>query len=316
MSLDVLRRATSGAKVGITTLTSIVLLLVADVLVALQRNGWRSHVMTTPSMGRDAPVGTLVLSRRVDASRVHVGEVIVFHPPGRTDTTFVHRVVSVSRGPDGPLIRTKGDINGSVDPWVLRSRDLIGKATTRLPDGGFLLQMLPLLLAGIFALIFLTYGMRRAVRGPARVLGTALLCAAMVAYYRPLDRLALIGEASTPTGGDAAVVPTGVLPVKVEAVGGRHVNLAPGQVGALHLNHIPASGAFELRAHVALSGWWWLLACAWILPLIAALRYSVPRSTPPERSTVVGDSRSRSCASPVNVRNTNPSPKSTSAHGG
>ena len=65
----------------------------------------------TGSMAPGIPVGTLVAVTPV--SSVHVGEVIMFVPPGAT-RPVLHRVVSLDGG-----VHTKGDANTAADPWVL-----------------------------------------------------------------------------------------------------------------------------------------------------------------------------------------------------
>ncbi len=65
----------------------------------------------TGSMAPGLPVGTLVAVTPV--SSVAVGEVIMFSPPGAA-RPVLHRVVSLDGG-----VRTKGDANTAVDPWVL-----------------------------------------------------------------------------------------------------------------------------------------------------------------------------------------------------
>jgi len=67
-------------------------------------------MVTTPSMGPAAPVGTLILTRPVRIGDTRVGDIIAFHPPTEPRETFTHRVVTVD--PDGGL-RTRGDINGA-----------------------------------------------------------------------------------------------------------------------------------------------------------------------------------------------------------
>jgi signal peptidase len=53
---------------------------------------------------------------------IRVGDVIVIHAPDREEYV-VHRVVSV----DTQGIRTRGDNNSSMDPWVLRPEDILGR---------------------------------------------------------------------------------------------------------------------------------------------------------------------------------------------
>lgn len=66
----------------------------------------------TGSMAPGIPVGTLVAVTPV--SSVHVGEVIMFSPPGAS-RPVLHRVVSASSAG----VWTKGDANPAADPWVL-----------------------------------------------------------------------------------------------------------------------------------------------------------------------------------------------------
>ena len=231
--------------------------------------GWRTHTMTTPSMGRAGPVGALIISRPVPAAAVRLGDILVFHPPGRPNVTFVHRVISVTNAGLGPLFHTRGDINGASDPWTLTGRDLIGRAVLRIPDAGYLLQMLPLMLLGTFAILLLTHTVRRRTKPPVRILAGSLLAAALILIYRPLDRIDLIGQVRNSTQGHAAVVPTGMLPLRISAFHGTHADLTPGQVGTV-VSPVSAGGAFRVDAFVHLKGWWWLLLAAWGAPAYAS----------------------------------------------
>jgi signal peptidase len=60
--------------------------------------------------------GSLLVTRPVPVTDVHPGDVIVFSAPGHVGS-FVHRVVSVTPGSAGPIVQTRGDANGQVDPW-------------------------------------------------------------------------------------------------------------------------------------------------------------------------------------------------------
>ena len=73
-------------------------------------------MVTSPSMGAAAPVGTLLLTRPVTAGQVRVGDIIAFHPAIEPRVSFTHRVVEVD--PAGGL-HTRGDLNGATDPWTL-----------------------------------------------------------------------------------------------------------------------------------------------------------------------------------------------------
>jgi signal peptidase I len=263
----------------------LLVLLILAIPLGAAFSGWRAHSMTTPSMGRNAPVGSLVVTEPVSAARVHVGDVVAFHPPGRSGTTFVHRVVRISRGPQGDVIlSTRGDINGSQDSWEIADSNLIGKVAFAVPDGGYALQMLPFLMLGAFVVVLVTSGLRRSRRGPARILLASLLAAGLIIWFQPLARLVLIAQVRSGAHTTAAVVPTGVLPLRVRASGGTHADLTPGQVGTLASQHLSSHGGFRLDAGVHLTGWWWLLSLTWLVPLAAAIRYSTPQPEQPQRA--------------------------------
>lgn len=262
-------------------LAALLLLTVLGIPLGAALSGWRAHSMTTPSMGRKAPVGSLVITEPVRADRVHVGDVIAFHPPGRGGTTFVHRVVAIERRPQGAVLSTRGDINGVQDSWQITASNLIGKVAFAIPAGGYVLQMLPFLALGLFVVVLVTSGLRRSRRGPARILLASLLASGLIIWFHPLARLVLIAQVRSGSQMTAAVVPTGALPLRVRASGGNHADLAPGQVGTLATQHLSSRGGFRVDGGVHLTGWWWLLALTWLVPLAAAIRYSTPRPEPP-----------------------------------
>ena len=62
------------------------------------------------------------MTRPVTAESLHKGDVIVFHPPGYSETK-VHRIASIEHLAGGKIaFTTKGDANARIDPW--------GKVTT------------------------------------------------------------------------------------------------------------------------------------------------------------------------------------------
>ena len=261
--------------------SSVFALTILAVLCAGWLTGWRTHTMTTPSMGRSGQVGSVVVSRPVSARQIHLGDVLVFHPPNRPNVTFVHRVISVTRTAAGPRFNTKGDINGAPDPWTLSGSTIIGRVVLHIPGAGYLLQMLPLLFGGVFILLLLTQN-RTATRAPDWILGGSVLAASLLVIYRPLVRLDLIGQVRSGSQGHAAMVPTGVLPVRITAWHGSHADLTPGQVGSV-VSHLSQHGTFRVDASVHLQGWWWLLLASWGIPLVIAIsccRHRVSATNP------------------------------------
>jgi signal peptidase I len=77
--------------------------------------GFESLIVVSGSMGRTLPIGSVALTRAVEAEAVGVGDVISFRHRGR-DETITHRVIAVATENGQAVFTTKGDANNSVDP--------------------------------------------------------------------------------------------------------------------------------------------------------------------------------------------------------
>jgi hypothetical protein len=77
-----------------------------------------------PSMTPTMKAGDLLLVVPYRDRSIRIGDVIVFKPRGKCET-ITHRVVSV--GPSG--VRTRGDHNNQIDPWLLARDEIIGRVT-------------------------------------------------------------------------------------------------------------------------------------------------------------------------------------------
>ncbi len=251
----------------------IAALLLACVLAIGWVGGWRAHVMVTASMGRVAPVGTLVLSQQVAAGSVRTGEIVVFHPPGQPRTTFVHRVVAVRGTGPGQTFTTRGDLSGAPDPWTLTARQLVGRASLRIRAVGWLVTMAPWLAAGGLVVLLLAALTTAEARRVVHILGFTLVVIVAVYHYRPLVGMELVTSGASGHGAQATVVPTGILPVEVRTVqhAAGHAVLLPGQVGTVRATALNADRYVRILATPHLMGWWWLLLATWPLPLVAGL---------------------------------------------
>lgn len=65
------------------------------------------------------PVGSLVVSHKVDPRRLGVGDVISFEKPIGAKGIDTHRIVAIKNDKGKRLYQTKGDSNPVVDPWVI-----------------------------------------------------------------------------------------------------------------------------------------------------------------------------------------------------
>ncbi len=77
---------------------------------------------TGPSMNPTLKVGDGMTVVPYGNRRIRVGDVVVFRSP-KQDHYVVHRVVSV----DSQGIRTIGDNNDRIDPWVLSPDNIMGR---------------------------------------------------------------------------------------------------------------------------------------------------------------------------------------------
>ena len=233
--------------------------------------GLRVFVVESPSMGTAAPVGSLVIGQAGGSAAV--GDLITFQPPGSGSTPYTHRVVDST--PDG--FRTRGDINGAADPWVVAPSMVIARATSVLPGVGWLVKGAPFLLAALVAAQVIGLF----VRSPARrwSIRTAALAVgiAFVAWVvRPFSSFVLLQSAAEDDGMRARVVSTALLPIRVSAVDGGHVDLLAGQVGTLLMPR-GSNGHVTMLSQLDLDPLGWtLVVLVCLLPLFAVLAVGVP----------------------------------------
>ena len=78
-----------------------------------------------PSMNPSLRTGDGLSMVPYEGKEICVGDVVVFRPPGENHDV-VHRVVAV----DTEGVRTQGDNNSEIDPWVLQPEDIIGQVVS------------------------------------------------------------------------------------------------------------------------------------------------------------------------------------------
>ncbi|MEJ2860735.1 LamG-like jellyroll fold domain-containing protein [Actinomycetospora flava] len=240
--------------------------------LAWHATGGRWQIISTPSMGTAAPVGSVVLTRP-DPSPA-IGDILTFQPPSTERARSVtHRVVAVEPGPRGTGIKTRGDINGGVDPWVLHAPDLTGRVVLVLPGLGWLVRALPALIAGI---VLLWWATRRWLPWlwavPTRVLGLSLLLAATSLVLKPFVGTTTLASHADAGGAHLTLVSTGVLPTRITADTGGELDLVSGQVGLLTMPRPPQANGNVLTSGVHMPWWLWIVMTAfWLLPMIYGL---------------------------------------------
>lgn len=80
---------------------------------------WHYEVVESGSMTPALRVGGVAVVTSEPVSAVHVGQILVFHPPGQ-HFVRIHRVVALSQRGNQVWIRTKGDANNVADPGPVR----------------------------------------------------------------------------------------------------------------------------------------------------------------------------------------------------
>ncbi|MEV5003804.1 S26 family signal peptidase [Nocardioides sp. LML1-1-1.1] len=218
-------------------------------------DGGRWERVETPSMGTVAPVGTLLWVKPVPFESLRAGDFITFHPPGRPETTYSHRVLA--RNADGTLM-TKGVISAP-DPWRLTAKDVVGRVQMRWRGIGWLVAATPVLLIGSALVIGVRALAAPHWRGPVViVLGSVVLTVAIM-WLRPLVNAEQLAFAPAPDGGaDATYVGTGLLPVRLAAHDGAEVVMRTGEIGHVHVSAADDHGRLRVTLSSAPPWWFWI----------------------------------------------------------
>jgi signal peptidase I len=262
LALPALAGPQHGRRAGTVAAVSA---LLACLVVVLGAAGWRLTggswaVIETPSMGRAAPVGTLILTRPAALEQVQVGDVLTYRPRNARQSLYTHRVVAK------PTVRTaqvQGDINGTPDPFPVGQEDLVGKVVARWIGVGWLVRALPTLLVAVVVLVVATgrYVPLRW-RSSSRILGACLIVAAVSLLLRPFVHPILIAVTDDGSGPQASVVSGGLLPIRITGADGGHVDLSAGETGVVRVAARQAGGALMVNGHPNLHGWWLVTSIA------------------------------------------------------
>jgi signal peptidase I len=104
--------------------------------------GYKAAPVLSGSMSDIMPIGSLVIVKPESATKVKVGDVVMFSPPGYFGH-YTHRVHTVSGPPQNRVFTTKGDMNKSPDPWRLRSvngKGRVGRYVADIPAAGYVVE--------------------------------------------------------------------------------------------------------------------------------------------------------------------------------
>lgn len=237
----------------------LVAVLVSFVAFCLlwRAEGGRWERVETPSMGTVAPVGSLLWVKPVDFDSLEPGDFITFRPPGSDGATYSHRVYQ--RYADG-TISTKGVIPAP-DPWRLRAGDVVGSVRMHWWGAGWIITAAPVLIVGGLIVAGIRSILKRSWRLPATILLGSLVLTVAITWYRPFINAEQLAFAPSAHGGgaDATYVGTGLLPVRLQAHDGPHVDLRDGEVGTVHVSSVDKDGRLRITLKPAVPIWWWLI---------------------------------------------------------
>ena len=99
-------------------------------------SGYSSSIIMSGSMEPAIPVGSIVVTQKIDVDNVKAGDIIVFQ---RSDSKTLHRVIDKIVENDSYYFKTKGDANEDPDPWTVQPEQIQGALLLTIPYYGYLI---------------------------------------------------------------------------------------------------------------------------------------------------------------------------------
>lgn len=118
---------------------TVVVLGLAAITLGPKFLPYQALVVRSGSMSPTIPTGSVVFYTKRAASKVKVGDVIVFAKPGQADEKVTHRVFQIGNSSTGRYFVTKGDANGAPDGWRVPAVGTGWVAAAHVPVLGYVL---------------------------------------------------------------------------------------------------------------------------------------------------------------------------------
>ena len=116
-----------------------VVALVALTVVVPRVSGGTAYTVLTGSMLPTLSPGTLIITQRVDASKLMIGDVITFQLAPGEPAVVTHRISAINYAADGGItFRTLGDNNGAGDEKPVEAGQIRGRLWYAVPYAGYL----------------------------------------------------------------------------------------------------------------------------------------------------------------------------------
>jgi len=124
----------------ITTVTTVLVILLAVLLVGVRLFGIKPYTVLSGSMEPTYHVGSLVYVKDVDPYSMKLRDPVTYSISG---TVVTHRIVEVlDEGTPNVRYRTQGDANETPDGEPLRPENIIGKPIFSIPLLGYLANLI------------------------------------------------------------------------------------------------------------------------------------------------------------------------------
>ena len=125
---------------------------------------YNAYIIVSQSMTPVIKVNDAIITKRVDASTINVGDVVTYYSenPEYPGIMITHRVIEKNQVDGEYYFVTKGDYNNISDPLTVKESQIYGKVVMRIPKIGFIQVILSnymgwVALFGIPALAIVSY---------------------------------------------------------------------------------------------------------------------------------------------------------------
>jgi signal peptidase len=133
--MSVARGVAKGVGAGVLAILAVIALAVVVVPAV---TGSSTYTIMGRSMEPAIPIGSLIVTRPVDAAEVRTGDVVTFQLESGAPAVATHRVIGFEQVADGERgLLTRGDANDSEDPEPVLPEQLRGVVWYSVPFVGW-----------------------------------------------------------------------------------------------------------------------------------------------------------------------------------
>jgi len=141
----------------IVLVVAFITLSAALLLSVHAAGGYQVATVLSGSMEPSIRTGSLLVTKKLAAVDYRQGDVVAFKPPFRGNILVAHRLSRLYLNPTGVWVaETKGDANGTSDPWTISLGNIEGKKVVAVPYAGYVLSWIRTSF-GFLALISLSF---------------------------------------------------------------------------------------------------------------------------------------------------------------